>query len=367
MRIINVNLGCRSYDIVVGYRIISHLNKFISKLNLRKLQAVVVTNPSILSNHQDYFLQGLRMVRDYHFIVLPASEKTKSWPVLFKVLKKVFTIDNRGDVFLVSFGGGVIGDLTGFCAAIYKRGIPYIQIPTTLLGMVDSSIGGKTGIDLEFGKNLVGAFYQPYLVFSDLKFLGTLPAKEIKNGISEIVKYGIITDSAIVEFLEKNSKQVLEFNPKDWLQIVVKCAQIKARIVEEDELDNKGVRAILNFGHTVGHALESALNYKGISHGEAVALGMVAESIMANRLKILKQKHLVRIVNLITGLDILPKLKIKPSSLKILSHLKYDKKAKMGELRFVLPTGIGKVKIVSSPSLQVIKDSFQEAIKLCIK
>ncbi len=367
MRIINVNLGCRSYDIVVGDRIISYLNKFISKLNLCKLQAVVVTNPSILSNHQDYFLQGLRKARDYHFIVLPASEKTKSWPVLFKVLKKVFTIDNRGDVFLVSFGGGVIGDLTGFCAAIYKRGIPYIQIPTTLLGMVDSSIGGKTGIDLEFGKNLVGAFYQPYLVFSDLKFLETLPVKEIKNGISEIVKYGIITDPAIVDFLERNLKQIPKFKPKDWLQIVVKCAQIKAQIVEEDELDNKGVRAILNFGHTLGHALESALNYKGISHGEAVALGMVAESIMANRLNILKEKDLIRIINLITSLDILPRLKVKPSSSRVFSHLKYDKKAKMGELKVVLPVAIGKVKIISSPPLQVIKNSFREAVKLCIK
>lgn len=367
MSIINVKAGSRSYDIVVGYRIISRLNKFIQKLNLCKLQAVVVTNPSILSNHRDYFLQGLRKVRDCHFIVLPASEKTKSWPVVFKVLKKVFTLDNRGDVFLVSFGGGVIGDLTGFCAAIYKRGIPYIQIPTTLLGMVDSSIGGKTGIDLEFGKNLVGAFYQPYLVFSDLKFLETLPVKEIKNGISEIVKCGIITDPAIVEFLEENSNQVLKFKPQHWLQMVVKCAQIKARIVEEDELDNKGVRAILNFGHTLGHALESALDYSGISHGEAVAWGMVAESIMANRLNILKEKDLARIVNLITALDILPQLKVKPSSSKILSHLKYDKKAKMGELRFVLPTAIGKVKIVSSPPPQIIKDSFQETIKLCIK
>jgi 3-dehydroquinate synthase len=367
MRIINLNLGERSYKIIIGFGIISYLNNYLEELNLNQFQAVVLTNRSILSRHKDYICSGFKKVKLRHYILLPASERAKSWEMLFKVVEKIFGIENKGDVFLAALGGGVVGDLAGFCAAIYKRGIPYIQIPTTLLGMVDSGIGGKTAIDLEFGKNLVGAFYQPRLVFSDLKFLQTLPEKEIKNGISEIVKYGIITDEGIFKFLEKNTSQVLKFNPPHWFELVVRCAEIKARIVEKDEFDNKGLRAILNFGHTVGHALESAMDYIGISHGQAVAVGMIAESIIARRMGMLSLSALNRIINLITSVGILPRLKDVPSSSQVILHLKYDKKARLGKLRFVLPVKIGKVRVIDAPKKKIIKEALQEAIRLCTK
>lgn len=338
---------------------------YLQKLKFTQLQAVVLTNRSILSAHRDYISQGFKGVKNCHFIVLPATERTKSWEVLLRITRKIFSIENKGDIFLVAFGGGVIGDITGFCAAIYKRGIPYIQIPTTLLGMVDSGIGGKTAIDLEFGKNLIGAFYQPRLVFVDLKFLETLPLKEIKNGISEIVKYGIIIEREIFDLLEKRTSEILKFKPRQWFSLVTKCAKIKAEIVEKDELDNKGLRAILNFGHTIGHAVESAMDYVDISHGQAVALGMVTESILAEKFNMLSSSALARILNLIISLDILPRSKALPSSSKIISRLKYDKKARLGKLKFVLPVKIGKVKIVDAPSQKIIRESLQEAIRLC--
>jgi 3-dehydroquinate synthase len=368
MQVLRVNLGQKSYDILIGKGILSKLPSKISELSLSNYKPVILSNNTILKLYEGKLYETLSKIhKDIGLIRVPDSEESKSWQVFHKVLKRLVTLDRGRGVYLIAFGGGVIGDLTGFLAAVYKRGIPYIQIPTTLLSQVDSAIGGKVAIDLEFGKNLVGAFYQPKLVLSDLNFLLTLPKGEILNGLSEVIKYGIIRSRQLFRGLEEKPTDTSSWNIEDWGQIVVECASIKARVVERDEYDRKDIRIILNFGHTIGHALEAGSEYK-IPHGEAVGFGMVVESLISNRLGLLKEKELKRIIELILKFGCVQGLRRgEISILEITKHLPYDKKARFGRMRFVLPTRIGATKVLEGIDSKVIRECIREGIRLCLR
>lgn len=351
--IVPVKLKECSYNIIVGNNIFPSLGRHLENLSLGQC-AFVVTNPLIKRLWGDKLtktFQSLKIAVEF-FTVLD-SETSKSFPVAAKLIESIAHQAQGRDIFIVALGGGVIGDLAGFVAAIYKRGVPYIQIPTTLLAQIDSAIGGKTGVDLSVGKNLAGAFYQPEIVLSDVAFLKTLDKRQIQSGLSEAIKYGVIFDKSLFEFIETNDRQLLECQMPAVLHLVHRCSRIKATVVSQDEKETKGIRTLLNFGHTVGHAIEAAGNFRIHSHGEAVALGMRVAGRISQDLGLWNQNDLKRLETLINRAG-LPK-KIKKIKLnQILKCMQHDKKFKSGKNKFVLPTQIGRVKIVEGISMEII-------------
>jgi 3-dehydroquinate synthase len=249
---------------------------------------------------------------------------------------------DRGS-FLIAFGGGIVGDVGGFVAAIFMRGIPYVQVPTTVLAQVDSSIGGKVGVNLPEGKNLVGNFLQPKAVFADIGVLGTLPDRELRAGLMESVKAGIIRDRALVRFMEEHAEAILRREPKALERVIAASVRMKAEVVRRDEREG-GLRMILNFGHTVGHALEQATHYKAMLHGEAVGWGMVAALAVARRRGTITGSQMERLEKLVYRYGPLPKLNV--SAGRVLAATGSDKKNVGGVRRFVLPIGIGDAGVV---------------------
>ena len=252
--------------------------------------------------------------------------------------------------------------MAGFVAAIYRRGIPYIQVPTTLLAQVDSAIGGKVAVDLPAGKNLIGAFYQPRLVWSDVRVLETLTKRQIRNGLAESIKYGIIADKYLFDYIEKKSQQLLALDGQVITDIILSCSRIKARVVSSDERETKGIRTILNFGHTIGHAIEAADQYKHYPHGEAVALGMRMAASISQRRGLLDQESVTRIGKVIGDLG-LPTQMSHVSIKDVLKHMQYDKKFLSKKNRFVLATAIGSVKVMEGIELKDIRS----VLKSCMR
>ncbi len=373
MRKVIVELGERSYSICIGYPL-AEIGKEIKGLFHSK--AIIVTSNRIQWLYAQTLVRSLRTAGYTPLIVaVPDGERYKKleWVVrLYKVCVKQH-MERLSPI--IALGGGVVGDLTGFVAATYLRGVPFIQIPTTLLAQVDASIGGKVGVDLLEGKNLVGSFYQPRLVWADIHTLKTLSFSEWRNGFAEVIKYGVITDLDFFLYLEKNLEQlsplftsptaINQYPKKDLFhqetldileEIVSRCAQIKAAIVSEDEREEKGKREILNFGHTFGHALEAAANYQVYKHGEAVALGMVAAARLAEKMKLFKERKRLESVIHRSGLPV--KIEKNVGEKKILNGLMHDKKMRNNKLRFVLPLDIGKVVVDDVPLklvMEVIK------------
>jgi len=356
VKTIIVKLKKNPYKIHIGYGLLKETPKHIKRLKLGNF-GLVITSPKILSLHR----KGINKAfggKNYKIITVIDGEKAKSKKWLNKVIGEVVGADtlNR-KVFIICLGGGTIGDLGGFVASVYKRGIPYIQIPTTLLGQIDSSIGGKTAIDLKEAKNILGAFYQPKAVFIDPGFLKTLSAREIKQGLAEAIKYGAIKDKEFFDFLKKNHKKILELDSTCTLKLISVCASIKAKIVAADEREKKGLRTILNFGHTLAHALESSLQYKRLSHGEAVSLGMLYAAYLSKVLKKCSEKEVNRIEEVVK-LFSLP-AKIKFNALTLYKSLSYDKKFTSGKIRMVILRKIGKVEVVDGISPQNIKKTLK--------
>jgi len=358
MQKIRLNLGKDSYDIIICSGEIQKFGNCLEKLKIGK-DAVIVTNQHIKK------IFGARAEKalvssgfNVRFELVPDSEKAKSEKECLRLLNNISKFDSLGRrIFIVALGGGVVGDLAGFTASIYKRGVPYIQVPTTLLSQVDSAIGGKTAIDLTVGKNLAGAFYQPRLVFSDVSFLNSLPVKELTSGLSEVIKYGIIKSPGLFKFVENNSAKILKRDKKSLLRIVHECSQIKARIVEKDEKDNKNIRVILNLGHTIGHAIETSAQYSSqYSHGQAVALGMLSAIYISQRLGLSGNNLCIRVRRLFNKIGL-------PCILKgldrehILSALRHDKKFIHGKTRLVLPVSIGRVIVKENIPESLIKES----------
>ncbi len=329
------------YNIITGKNSVYNLTKYITDYNIGNY-GIVLTNKTLYSLAKKkipkIFKKSKRI--KFKFMVLPDSERIKSFTYLLKVFRQIKNLDFTRQTFFICWGGGVIGDLGGFAASIYKRGVPYIQIPTTLLAQIDASIGGKTAIDLETGKNLVGSFWQPSLVISDPAFLETLKKAQIQEGLAEAIKYGLIKDAELFHFIEKNSDKLLAGNEKPLRNIVEKCVRIKAKIVEKDEREEEGIRTILNFGHTVGHGIEASSNYR-ISHGKAVAAGMLAALHISKNSRVLTDKKLIpRTEHLLENIGLPTRLKIDIP--KALLAIKKDKKFIRGKTKVVLLKNCGK-------------------------
>lgn len=341
---LKVELGRKTYPIFIGDNMLANLGEMMQLYGFAT-RAVVITDANVAHLYGDAITASLSgRIELLEVISLPAGEKSKSFPTLERIMTDMLRKECDRAVAVLAFGGGVVGDIAGFAASVYKRGVPYIQIPTTLLAQVDSSVGGKTGINHALGKNLVGTFYQPKMVWSDLALLESLPPREIRCGLGEIIKYGIIKDADLFAVVEAHLERILELDPGLLQEIVKRCCEIKASVVAADERES-GLRMILNFGHTVGHAIEAALGYKSISHGEAVLAGMLAESKMALCAALLDQTDFDRIAALLSRFGLLRKLG-RLSRSEILRFMKSDKKAMAGKLRFVLPRTIGKVDIL---------------------
>lgn len=355
MQRIKLNLKDRSYNIVVGSDIIKSLAGFIRKLNLGE-DAYVITNAAIKNKYGSILNKTLKKSSlSVKFKLIPDSEESKSMAMASCLIKDIARYDKKRRIFIVAFGGGVVGDLAGFVASIYKRGIPYIQVPTTLLAQVDSSIGGKTAVDLIEAKNLVGAFYQPRLVFSDIKLLKTLNLRQLKSGLAEVIKYAIIRDARLFAYLKKHSQDILGLKEPSLEFIVRRCSQIKTDIVQRDEKEKKGIRTILNFGHTLGHAIEAAQGYKGYTHGEAIALGMLVAADLSKSLGLIHCQTQERIERLIKTVG-LPTRIGRLSLKEILKAYYHDKKFIGKRNKFVLIKSIGRTKIEENVSLKLIKE-----------
>jgi len=361
MRTIKLKLPKCHYKIIVGRDIISGLGKLTGALSLGNY-AYVITNSLVKRKYGHLIDNALRKAGfQIRFFLVKDSETSKSIRTASSVIQDIALCDKKKRIFIIALGGGVIGDLSGFIASIYKRGVPYIQVPTTLLAQVDSSIGGKTAVDLAEGKNLVGAFYQPRLVLSDTKLLETLDLRQIRSGLAEIIKYAAIKDARLFEYLEKHYKEILNLRPSAMEFVVSRCSYIKAGIVAKDEKEERGIRTILNFGHTIGHAIEAAQSYQGYSHGEAVALGMLCACDIGVTLTLTKQKTKDKLENLIKAAG-LPDRINKISSGRIIKAHFYDKKFIGEKNRLVLIRDIGKTAIVNNIALDVIRKALEKRI-----
>lgn len=340
---ISVALNERSYDIVIAADSVEYLPQFLAKKNYSKI--IIITDENVATLHLPRLQQVLKQNQiASETIITKAGEQTKSFTSLAQISEEILAkgIDRKS--LIIAFGGGVIGDLSGFLASILLRGIDFIQVPTTLLAAVDSSVGGKTAINSEAGKNLIGSFYQPQLVLCDLNFLKTLPFRELKSGYAEIVKYGFIFDADFFEFLEKNHDKIFAFDEKVLQKIISRSCEIKAEIVGRDEKEN-GERALLNFGHTFGHIFETETKYSDeILHGEAVALGMAMAAKMSQNLGMIKENDYLRIKNHLENCGFVTdykKIRNEWDKKNLISHLYKDKKNEGGNLTFILLKKIG--------------------------
>lgn len=361
MQAIKVSLKDCTYNIIVGFDIINFLGKYLINLGIGN-DAYIITNASIKKMYGKVLKKILKQSGiSVIFKIVADTEKSKSIKTVTSIINDIVEYDKLKRIFIIALGGGVVGDLSGFIASIYKRGIPYIQIPTTLLAQVDSSIGGKTGIDLLKGKNLVGTFYQPRLVLSDVKFLKSLDPRQIRSGFAEVIKYGIIKDKQLFSYLEKKYKDILTKKPYALEYIVKCCSLIKANIVQQDEREEKGIRTILNFGHTIGHAIEAASNYKMYSHGEAIALGMLVATDISRVLNLINLSVSQRIENLI-GKAGLPTSIRRVSLQNIINAHYHDKKFIGAKNRFVLINDIGKTKIVEDIPSKIIEEAVKKRL-----
>ncbi|RIK94840.1 MAG: 3-dehydroquinate synthase [Proteobacteria bacterium] len=343
--IVRVGLGARGYDIVVGPGILKDAGRYVAPL-LKQRRTVIVSDETVARLHLDVLIAGLRREGiTAEMVTVPPGEGSKSFAGLEALIDRLLSLAvERGDV-IMALGGGVIGDLTGFAASILRRGVDFIQAPTTLLAQVDSSVGGKTGINTRHGKNLVGAFHQPRLVLADIDALTTLPARELRAGYAEVVKYGLLGDAAFFNWLEAHGQKVLALEPAAVMRAVVASCRMKADIVAEDERE-AGRRALLNLGHTFGHALEAELGFSDrLLHGEAVAAGMVLAFELSVRLGLCPASDAARLRQHLQAAA----LPVKASDIgaalgvdALRHHMDQDKKVAGGRLTFVLAHGIGR-------------------------
>jgi 3-dehydroquinate synthase len=355
MKKIKVNLGKKSYHICIENGILSSAGRIIKSLHIAKT-CYIITNKKIKSLYGDRLSRSILAAgMDVGFCVVPDSERAKSHLSWFKVLENLARFDKGKGVCVVALGGGVVGDLAGFVASTYRRGVAFVQIPTTLLAQVDSAIGGKVAIDMDFAKNLVGAFYQPKVVITDISTIKSLPKRQIRNGLAEIIKYAVILDKKFFSYLERNALKIMNFNRVCTEDIVACCSKLKAEVVAADEHEKLGYRSILNFGHTIGHAIETASSYKSsINHGEAVAVGMVAAFDISLMLKMTKKPIAQRVEGLIKQVGLPVSVNgIDPED--VINATAFDKKIVKGKRRWVLPIDIGHVIVCDKVPQDVIK------------
>jgi len=348
---INLDLPEKSYEIIVGTNILEQLKIFLQNKNYNKI--IAISDENVIKFHGEK-LKNFDIKID--FVVVKSGESSKSFAVFEEVCEEILQKNIDRNTLLIAFGGGVVGDLTGFCASILLRGIDFIQIPTTLLAMVDSSVGGKTAINSRGGKNLIGSFYQPKLVLCDINFLETLSIRQFRAGYAEIVKYGFIYDKNFFEFLDENLAEIFNKNLQILQKIITRSCEIKSQIVGRDEKEN-GERALLNFGHTFGHIFETETNYSNeILHGEAVAIGMIMASQMSLNLGLLNADEYQKISNHLqkSGFELnLKNIRQNWLQENLIKHLFKDKKTENNQLTFILLNKIGEAKIHKKISLEI--------------
>jgi 3-dehydroquinate synthase len=355
---IRVELSERSYDIRIGRGILDQAGLFVAD-RLKGKQAVVITDDNVRQPHAEKVAASLAAsgIRT-NTLVVPAGEETKSAEQAAALWNRLLELGADRKTFIVAVGGGVVGDLAGFVAATYARGIPFIQIPTTLMAQVDSSVGGKVGINLPLAKNLVGAFWQPAGVLIDLAALDTLPEREYRSGLAEVVKYGVILDAEFFEYLESH---VAEINARDnavLSHLIRRSCELKAQVVAVDEHEEAGLRAVLNYGHTFCHAIETVSGYGKFLHGEAVSMGMVCASRLAQLLGRIGGELTTRQVKLLTALS-LPTTMTGLDLEALMAAMQRDKKAEHGRLRFVLPSRLGHVELVGGVDAALVRKAWQ--------
>lgn len=339
---IEVNLADRSYPIVIGDGLLGELPVLMRSRGLDG-RLMVVTNRVVAGLYGQRLSETLRAAGlEPELIVIPDGEGYKSLATAGKLYQSLSRRYAERGTPVLAFGGGVIGDLAGFVAATFQRGVPFVQVPTTLLAQVDSSIGGKVAVNVGNLKNMAGAFYQPGLVAADTSLLQTLPPPEIQNGLAEVIKCAVIKDPELFAYLENNMSEALAKNIGTLTHVAGRAARVKAAVVERDEHDY-GERRILNFGHTLGHAIEAVSNFR-VKHGAAVALGMAAAAKVANRIGLLAEPQVIRITSLIAAAGLPVTIAVKrPEAL--IAAMQHDKKISNGKLKFILPDGIGSVVI----------------------
>ncbi len=358
MRTLNVELAERTYPIRIGAGLVSDPALILPYLKARRV--AVVTNDVVGPLYLDAFVAGLRAQGlQVTTVVLPDGEAHKDWLTLNLIFDGLLAARCDRSTTLIALGGGVVGDMVGFAAATYQRGVPFIQVPTTLLSQVDSSVGGKTAINHPLGKNMIGAFYQPRLVLADTTVLDTLPDRELKAGLAEVIKYGLIRDLPFLDWIETHLDQLLARDPETLAEAVERSCRNKAEVVAADETE-QGERATLNLGHTFGHAIETGLGYGQWLHGEAVAAGTIMAADLSRRLGWLTDDEVarVRLIHERAGLPVRGPALGADRYLELMSH---DKKVSDGTLRLVLLKGVGRAVI----SAEATPDQMRESIEAC--
>jgi 3-dehydroquinate synthase len=355
VRIVNVPLGPRSYQVKIGSGLLDKLGTECSRIGLGG-RCAIISDRNVAPLYSKR--AGLALAKagfQSSLISVPAGETAKSLKTVHACYDQLAAQRLERKSFIVALGGGVVGDLAGFVAATYLRGIPFVQVPTTLLAQVDSSVGGKVGVNLRTGKNLVGAFYQPRLVLCDLETLSSLPSREFRAGLAEVIKYGIIYDSKLFGKLERTLPQLLRQEPNTLAAVVARCCEIKAEVVRQDETEG-GLRAILNFGHTIGHALEAISYYGKYLHGEAISIGQIAAARLSAQVLSLPQPDVQRIAGLFQRAGLPTELKLNAAQRpKLFAAMQLDKKVSNGEVKFVLARDIGKVEYGQKVPFHLLK------------
>ena len=361
MRKVHVELGASSYDIFLGHGLLPDLAAFVGERGF-SAKALVISDTNVGKLYGAALLEKLReagLSPELHLV--PAGEPAKSLAVAEEIFTRAIEtgLDRRSPIF--ALGGGVVGDLAGFVAASYMRGVPFVQLPTSLLAQVDSSVGGKVAVNHRLGKNLIGAFYQPEAVFADFAAFATLPAREIRTGLGEVIKYGIIADAALFTWLGENADDVLRLSPEAALHMVARSCEIKADVVSQDEKES-GLRRILNFGHTIAHAIEKETGYSRYNHGEAVAIGSLGAAYISRSLGMIDETTVSRVRELTEQLG-LPLAAEGCTVDALYAAIFHDKKTVGGKVNWVLMEDIGKVVVRSD----VPEDIVREAMERCLE
>lgn len=337
MKTLQVSLGDRSYPIYIGEDLLSKSD--LLSQHIHGTEVLLVTNTTVAPLYLQQVLDGLTEYR-CESVILPDGEEFKTLDVMNQIFDSLLTARFSRRVTLVALGGGVIGDMTGFAASCYQRGVPFIQIPTTVLSQVDSSVGGKTAVNHALGKNMIGAFYQPQCVIADTKTLNTLEERQLSSGLAEVIKYGLINDPEFFVWLEDNVDGLRKRIPDIMAEAIERSCQDKAELVAQDELE-QGVRALLNLGHTFGHAIETGMGYGTVLHGEGVAIGMVMAADLSQRMGWITLKDVDRIKQLLIAVNLPIHAPKEMTEEQFMSLMSVDKKVQDGHIRLILLKGIG--------------------------
>jgi len=355
---VGVELGDRSYDVLVGEGLLEEAGTLIAGLLKAPKRCAVVTDSNVGPLYAETLCESLRAAGfDPLTITVPAGEQSKSMPEVENVCRQLLANRLDRSSFVVALGGGVVGDLAGFCAAILSRGVPYVQIPTTVLSQVDSSVGGKTGVNVAEGKNLLGAFHQPRLVLADVATLRSLPDREYREGFAEVIKHAAIRDAEMVPLIAKQGTSRDDLAP-----LIARNIDIKAKVVEEDEKETSGTRALLNFGHTIGHAVEAAAGYGQLLHGEAISLGIVAALRLSEQFSSLTPEDSAQVLQLLDQFGLPKAITSEFQTDKILNLLQTDKKFLQGQIHFVLLKSLGDAFVSQDVTMDAIRNEVDHLI-----